>query len=130
MGIGKTNVTAVLIPHLIQSIDSMKGIRIRSGSLGENHTILITESNRIIAFGSNIYGQCSSTNTSKAILSPRFVSNNEINNNSHFLINKVIAGNCFSIVVMNVHLFHTNKKIYQQTLNNDMKRKYNALKCL
>ena len=96
---GQIGIHQVFIPHLIQSIDSMKGISIRSGSLGNHHTLLLSESNQIISFGNNTYNQCSSINKSNRIFSPYLLSNNEINNNSNFLINKVIAGFCFSIQI-------------------------------
>ena len=117
IGIGQNNVKRVFMPHLIQSIDSMKGISIRYGSLGFNHTLLITESNQIFSFGSNAHNQCSSIlRKLNWIVSPYLLSS-EINNNSNLLINKVIGGHSCSIIIMNAHSFYSNKNDSQQIIN-------------
>lgn len=82
-----------LFPNKIESIID--------GSCGENHNLLLTKSNKIIAFGDNSNHQCSMIEKDK-LLKPFIISKEkELNLASNILIEKVFCSQNESLVFIN-----------------------------
>ena len=97
-----SNDAKVYQPYSIKS-NGINNDIIIDGSCGVEHTILLSNKNNVITFGSNEYNQCSSLQPSYSnIKSPHILSkSNEIKINETNYIQKVIALRYESIIIVN-----------------------------
>ena len=79
----------------------MASVLITNGSLGMDHSLLLSVKNEIYAFGTNDFCQCSIQDKSHNILIPHLLSKKEMNLNENVLIDEVIAGRCNTLIVIN-----------------------------
>ena len=115
--IGNNDNKNVFIPFKIQSI------QIINGSLGLAHTLLLTDDNNIYSFGSNKYYQCTQCYT-EFIKIPYFLSKKEMNIDNNRFIENVIAGENYSIFIINSTRFIKSKNIKLSINKQIKKRKY------
>ena len=90
-----------------------------------------TTSNKVYSFGANSYHQCSIHKTDERyhdILEPYQLSKNEMNINPNLLIEEILAGIDYSLIMVNEHSFISNgNKIAKSAQKRNKKRKFELI---